>query len=318
MTKQSVNHVKNYLITYHKSDIFVFIFRSVNKKTVGIIAILLASIMWAIEPIFIKLSYENSDFIQTNTIRAIFALLIAFIYILIKRKPKELRLLKKDIAPMIYIALIAAFFADFMYVFSLSQVAVVNAVIIAHMQPVFIIIFGFFILKSDKLTSFDYIGIILMIISGILVTTRTFDNLLSLRLGTIGDLFVLSATVAWATTAIATRKYLRHLDTSVLTFYRFSIVSVVLSIYLLINNNFFIANYYQILVGIIIGLGTILYYESLKRIKAVQTSALELSTPLFATVLAFYTLSEIPTIMQIAGIIIMLLGLYFFLKKENN
>jgi len=289
----------------------------VKNKTVGIIAILVASIMWAIEPIFVKLSYENSDFIQTNTIRAIFALLVAFLYILLRRKPRELKLLKKDYSSIIYIALVATLFADFMYVFSLSQVPVVNAVIIGHLQPIFIVIFGFFILKSDKLTYYDYIGIILLILSGIFVTTRNIDNLMSFRIGTIGDLFVLSATIAWATTAIVTRKYLRHLNTGVLTFYRFSIASIVLSIFLLLNNRFFIANIYQVAVGIIIGIGTILYYESLRRIKAAQTSALELSTPVFATVLAYFLLSETPSTMQFIGVILLLLGLFFISKREE-
>ena len=249
-------------------------FPFVNKKTIGIVAILLASIMWAIEPIFVKLSFETSDFIQTNTVRAIFALLVAFIYILIKRKPKELKLSKKDIGPMIYIAIVATLFADFLYVFSLSQVPVINAVIIGHMQPVFIVIFGFFILKTDKINIFDYLGIILLILSGLLVTTGSFENLIGLKFGSIGNLFVLSATIAWATTAIVTRKYVKHLDTGVLAFYRFLLAAIVLSIYLIINNSFFIENFYQVAVGIIVGLGTVLYYESLTRIKAAQTSAL--------------------------------------------
>lgn len=288
-----------------------------KNKTVGVISILVASIMWAIEPILVKLSYENSDFIQTNTIRAIFALLVAFLYILLRKKPKELKLSKKDFSSIIYIAIVATLFADFMYVYSLSQVPVVNAVIIGHLQPIFIVIFGFFILKSDKLTSFDYIGIILLILSGIFVTTRNVENLMSLNIGTIGDLFVLSATVAWATTAIVTRKYLRHLNTGVLTFYRFSIASIVLSIFLLINNRLFIANIYQVAVGIIIGIGTILYYESLRRIKAAQTSALELSTPVFATILAYFLLSETPTTMQFIGVILLLIGLFFISKREE-
>ncbi|UCF49180.1 MAG: DMT family transporter [Thermoplasmatales archaeon] len=288
-----------------------------KNKTIGVIAILLASIMWAIEPIFVKLSYENSDFVQTNTIRAIFALLVAFIYVIISRKPKEIKISKKDIAPIIYIALVATLFADFMYVYSLSQVPVVNAVIIGHLQPIFIVIFGFFILKTDKLSYYDYIGIILLILSGILVTTRNLENLMSLRLGTIGDLFVLSATIAWATTAIATRKYVRHLNTGVLSFYRFSIAAVVLSIFLIMNNRFFVANLYQVAVGIIIGIGTILYYESLKRIKAAQTSALELSTPVFATILAYFMLSETPTNMQFIGVALLLLGLFFISRREK-
>jgi drug/metabolite transporter (DMT)-like permease len=289
----------------------------VKNKTIGIIAVLIASIMWAIEPILVKLSYETSDFIQTNTIRAIFALLVAFIYILIRRKPKEIKISKKNIPPLIYIALVATLFADFMYVFSLSQIPVINAVIIGHLQPIFIVIFGFFILKSDKLTYLDYIGIFLMILSGVFVTTGTLENLMNFKFGTIGDLFVLSATIAWATTAIITRKYVRNLNTGVLAFYRFSIASIVLSIFLIINNRFFIANYYQVAVGIIIGLGTILYYESLTRIKAAQTSALELSTPFFATVIAFFVLSEIPTIMQFVGVGLLLIGLYFISRREE-
>ena len=288
-----------------------------KNKTIGIIAVLLASIMWAIEPILLKLSYETSDFIQTNTIRAVVPLLVALIYILIKRKPKDLNLSKKDIPPIIYIALIATLFADFMYVYSLTQVPVVNAVIIGHMQPIFIVIFGLFLLKSDKLTSFDYMGIALMITAGILVTTRTVENLMSFHFGTIGDIFVLSATIAWATTAIVTRKYVKHLDAGVLAFYRFSIASLVLSLFLIGHNRFFIENYYQIAVGIIVGLGTILYYESLTRIKAAQTSALELSTPVFATVLAFYILSEVPTVLQIIGVGFLFLGLYFISRKEE-
>jgi drug/metabolite transporter (DMT)-like permease len=228
-----------------------------------------------------------------------------------------MKLSKKDVAPIIYIALVATLFADFMYVYSLSQVPVVNAVIIGHLQPIFIVIFGIFILKSDKLTYFDYIGIIFMILSGILVATRNLENLMSLRLGTIGDLFVLSATIAWATTAIATRKYVRHLNTGVLSFYRFSIAAVVLSIFLIMNNRFFVANYYQVAVGIIIGIGTILYYESLKRIKAAQTSALELSTPVFATILAYFMLSETPTNMQFIGVALLLLGLFFISRREK-
>jgi len=289
----------------------------VKTKTVGILAILLASILWAIEPIFVKLSYETSDFIQTNTIRAIFALLVAFVYLLIKRKPKDLKIAKKDVAPLIYIALVATLFADFMYVFSLSQVPVVNAVIIGHMQPVFIVVFGIFILKSDKLTSYDYIGIVLMIISGLLVTTGSLDHLMNLNLGTLGDLFVLSATIAWATTAIVTRKYVKHLDTGVLAFYRFSLAAMVLTVFLILHNRLFIANCYQVAVGIVVGLGTVLYYESLTRIKAAQTSALELSTPVFATVLAFYMLAEVPTRMQLVGVVLLFLGLFFISRRED-
>ena len=70
------------------------------------------------------------------------------------------------------------------------------------------------------------------------------------------------------------------------------------------------------ILGIIIGIGTILYYEGLKRIKAAQVSALEFSTPFFAAILGFFILREFVTIMQIIGILLLFVGIYYLSKKE--
>ena len=149
-----------------------------NTKQLGVTTILLASIIWAIEPILAKLSYETSDFLHTSAIRAMIAALTAFLYILLTRK-KVLSLTRQQLTPLFYIAIVGTLIADFMYFVSLSQIPVINAVIIGHMQPIFIIGFGFFFLKSDSLTKFDYLGICLLIISGLLVTTETLENLLA-------------------------------------------------------------------------------------------------------------------------------------------
>jgi drug/metabolite transporter (DMT)-like permease len=59
------------------------------------------------------------------------------------------------------------------------------------------------------------------------------------------------------------------------------------------------------------------YYESMKRIKAVQVSAMELSTPFFAALLGFLILGEIVTVMQIAGMVLLFVGVFFLSKKEE-
>lgn len=287
-----------------------------NKKNIGVITILLASIIWAIEPICAKLSYENSDFLHTSAIRAIVAALIAFIYILSRRK-SPWNVTRKQLSPLIYIAIVGTLFADFMYFFALSQIPVINAVVLGHMQPIFIIVLGFFLLKSDVLTKFDYLGICLMIISGLLVTTRTTGNLFTLKFGTPGDLIVLCATIAWATSAIMMKRYLTRIDAGVITFYRFFIAALIFTIYLGLTSSFMINNIYEILIGIIIGIGTVLYYEGLKRLKAAQVSALELSTPFFAAILGLLILNEFVTSMQVIGILLLFVGVYFISKKEE-
>ena len=288
-----------------------------NKKHIGIIAIIIASLMWAIEPIFAKqISNQGIDVFQTSAIRAIFAALTAMVYILFTKK-SNLKVNKKQLSTIIYIAVAATLFADFMYFYALMQMQtpIVNAVIVGHMQPIFIILIAFLVLKTDRLTRFDYIGIFLMIIAGLLVTTKTFGNLTAFKFGTIGDLFVLSATIAWATTAIAMRKYLKELNAGVLTFYRFSIASLFFVIYLVLTSNLGISSIDQIFVGIVVGVGTIFYYEGLKRLKAAQVSGIELSTPLFAVVFAFFIFGESVTVMQIFGITLLFIGIYLLSKK---
>jgi len=285
-------------------------------KTIGMLATLGASIAWAFEPIFAKLSYANADFLETSTVRAIFVALIALTYAFITNKG-NLKVNKKQFSILVYIALAGTLFADLIYFFALTKVPVINAVLIGHMQPIFIVFIGFFCLKEDKLTKFDYAGIFLMIIAGLLVTTKTLTDLSMLRLGTVYDLFVLSATIAWATTGVAMRKYLKDMNAGVVTFYRFFIASIVFVIYVLSTSSVLFSNIYQILVGVIVGAGYILYYEGLKRIKAAQSSALELSTPFFATLLGFYILGELVTVMQIFGILLLFVGVGFLFVREE-
>ena len=289
-----------------------------NTKTIGILAILFASLMWAIEPIFAKLAYQiNPNFMQTSGIRAVIITLFALFYIIFKEKSNFI-VKKKEISSLIYIAIIGTLIADLLYFYALLNIPVINAVIIGHMQPIFILIFGYIILKSDKINRYDIIGIFFMILSSFFVTTKTIDNLILLKFGTFGDLLVLISTIAWASTAIIMRKYLKHLNAGIITFYRFLFASIFFIFYFIINWTVVEINIYQILIGIIVAIGTILYYVGLKRIKAAQVSGLELSAPFFAAILGFLILGETLTTIQIIGIILLLIGIFNLSKKEEN
>ena len=288
-----------------------------NKKHLGVLSILLASIMWAIEPIFAKLSYQTADFLQTSAIRAIFAALTGLIYIILTKKPR-FKINKQQFSTLAYIAIVGVLFADLMYFYALTQVSVINAVLIGHMQPIFIILIGFLALKQDKLTMFDYIGILFLLLSGVFVTTKTLENLIMLKLGSFGDLLVLSATIAWATTAIAMRKYLKDMHAGLITWYRFFFAALFFMIYLMATSSISISNIYQIVIGVVAGVGTILYYEGLKRIKAAQVSGIELSTPFFAVILGFFILGETVTVMQVIGVFLLFVGIYYLSKREDK
>ncbi|MBL7152984.1 MAG: DMT family transporter [Phycisphaerae bacterium] len=289
-----------------------------NTKTTGVIAIIGASLMWSIEPILAKLAYEEgAGYLDTSAFRAIGVALTALAYVFLTNKG-NLKVTRKQLSVLVYIALIGTMVADLLYLYALEKIAVINAVLIGHMQPISVVLIGFLLLKEDKLTKYDYLGICIMIVAGLLVTTKTPANLVGLRFGATEDLLVAAATVAWATTGIAMRKYLRGLNAGVITFYRFSIASVIFVTYLSITSTIALSSVYQILVGVTVGVGTILYYEGLKRIKAAQVSALELSTPLFAALLSFLIIREVITIMQAFGIGLLIVGVYFLSRKEET
>lgn len=287
-----------------------------TKKTIGVFAVLGASMMWAIEPILAKLSYQTTDFLNTFATRSIFSLITIAVYLFFSNR-KSLQVPRKYIPKLIYLSLAATLFADLMYIYALTRVPVINAVLIGHMQPIFVVVLGFILLKDDRITRFDYMGIAFMILAGLLVTSRTLGNLVQLRIGTVGDLYVLLATVAWATTAIVARKYLKGIPAAIIAFYRFFFATIIFVSYMILTGGIEITNVYQILLGVVIGIGTILYYHGIKLIKAAQVSALELSTPFFATILGIFVLNEYITVTQFAGILFLFGGIYFLSKKEN-
>jgi drug/metabolite transporter (DMT)-like permease len=287
-----------------------------NVKSIGILSVLLASFLWALEPVLAKLSYQSSDFQHTLAVRAILVTLTALVYGGITNKA-NFKIDRRQLSALVYVAVVANILGDIAYFFALTQVPVTNAVVIGYMQPIFIVMMGFLVLREDRLSRFDYLGIMVMMMAGLLIATRSSENLLMLRLGTYGDLVVLSATVAWSTTTIAVRKYLREMNAGVVTFYRFLFASLALAAYLVFSSDLGAVNMYQVMIGIVVGVGTILYVEGLKRNKAAEVSALELSTPFFAAVLSFLALGELVTQMQIVGMVLLLIGVLFLSRKEE-
>jgi drug/metabolite transporter (DMT)-like permease len=219
---------------------------------------------------------------------------------------------------LVYIAIAGTIVADMLYLIALAKIPIINALLVGHLQPIFIILIGFLVLREEKLAKYDYFGMLVMMVAALLVTTKTPQNLVSLKLGTFGDLIVLFATVAWATTAIAVRKYIKDMNAGVMAFYRFMMAGIILIVYSLLKSCLQILNIYQVLIGVVVGVGIIFYYEGLKRLKAMQVSSLELATPFFGAVLGFITLGERVTIMQMLGILIMFVGVYLLAKKEKN
>jgi len=90
-----------------------------SKKT-GILAILGASLMWAVEPVFAKLAYASSDYLQTSAVRAIVVALTALLYVFFTGT-RNLKVTKRQLSKLLYLAIAGTTFADLLYFFYLNK-----------------------------------------------------------------------------------------------------------------------------------------------------------------------------------------------------
>lgn len=286
-----------------------------QPKTAGVLCLLVTSIMWAIEPIVAKLAYQQADFLSTFTLRTVVIGFVALVYVAFTRH-RSFFLTPLQTKAIILIAVLGTLVGDSLYYYALTTAPVINVVVLGHLQPLFIVLFGFFILKEDKLTTHDYVGIAAMLVAALFITTKTIANFSMLKLGSSADLLVLSATFVWAVMAIVMRKYLTTIHAGVGSFYRFFIAGFILLMILLFKKAF-VFSWYAFLTGLVAGVGFLLYYEGMKRLKAAQVSALELAAPFFAALLGYLILGETMTLLQGTGIAILVVGVLLLAKDEH-
>jgi len=286
-----------------------------DQKVLGILFGVGAGAMWAIEAILGKLLFSSFNFVQVTASEVFFAALTAFVYIIARRE--RVRFSRKNLGSFLVVGLVGTVFAPLMFFLGLTQTLAVNATLIAHLQPLFVAILGFFLLK-ESLHKQDIVAGLLTIFAVVLITGRTLDNLANLRLGNFGDLVVLLATLGWALVAIPGKQLTKEVSSVVIVGYRFLIASIVFIPVLLFSNQLIVNSIFQVLIGIVVGVGYIFYYEGLKRVKASQVALCELSSPFFVAIMAWSFLGEKTSPMQIVGAILLMLGLYILTREKST
>jgi len=285
----------------------------VDQKILGILFGVCAGAMWAVEAVLGKILFSSFSFVQVTASEVFFAALTAFVYVLATRE--NIKLEGKDFGNILVVGVVGTVFAPLMYFLGLSQTFAINATLIAHLQPLFVGIFGSYFLR-EKLHRHDLFGGLLIVLAAILITSRTFYNLTTFRFGNFGDMIVFFAMVSWAIVAIPGKQLTKQASSVVIVGYRFLIASVVFVPVLLCLNQLIISSIYQVLLGVLVGLGYIFYYEGLKRIKSGQVALTELSSPFFTSILAWYLLGETVMPMQVIGTLLLICGLFILTQEE--
>ena len=257
----------------------------------GIIAIIIAAILWSTGGIFIKLTSLTP--MQISFFRCAFA---ALIFLVVFNK----ELLKANIFTFINAGLYAAVLI--LYVIATKTTTAANAVFLQYTAPIYVLIFEPMINK----TKYEKINIITIIICILGMTLFFTDKLSS---GSIyGNIFALLSGVAFAAFLLGMRKNKKeHQFVSI--FYG-NIIVVLITLYSIFQieslsfSNFIMVSYLGIFQ---VGIAYIVFAYGLKRVLAVEASLISMIEPVLNPVWVLIGYGEFPSVTAIFGGVIILL-----------
>jgi len=169
------------------------------------------------------------------------------------------------------------------------------------------------IFLREKLTLHQVVGSVLMVLGLVFIFSRGFTQGYTFI---PGDLYILGASVIWASSAILMKKYLHHLPPEVIVVTRNTIGGMVLlawsfSEVTTINLVPLIPLYLAGLAIFGVLLSQLLWYWSLEHTKASNVGIGSITTPIFGTFFAVIFLGETLAAYQLLGGLLVILGLIY-------
>ena len=179
-----------------------------------------------------------------------------------------------------------------------------------YTAPIFSVILAKFFLK-EKIEKETLIGIFITLLGIIFIldpTTFSFDSN-----QTIGNLIALGSGFFYSAMALTAKPVLKTKSGYYVAFWQNIIISLMFILFLKVNPVSAIStNWWQLgIIGILsTGIAFILFMEGVRKVKAQKIFIVTALEPLAGTVLALILLAEIPSILTIAGAILILYGVY--------
>lgn len=291
-----------------------------NERTKGILLMALASIGFGVVPILVKFTTFKFSAIISTFLTYLLSMILILPLFFYKKKANEF-LEAKPKAKLLafslgFFAVIVAWLA---FVKAVELIGATVSLTIIQMQPIFVLFLGLIFLK-EKVNLSEIFAVILVLVAIPMIGIGKLSFEVTVR----GVFLSLVACFSFAICTVIGR-YLAKII-SPLTILTLRVTSgVILLIPLL-----FFANLNELLTinlmdfGILLGIvltGSLvpylLYYESLKRIKAITGSVIETSAPIVTAAASYSLLHEVLTTTQYMGIAIAIIGIIIISKARE-
>ncbi len=287
-----------------------------SKNNVRIIVII-AVIFVSFGSILTKLSQAPPLVIAAY--RKGFATLIILPMFVLRKKDEIKNLNKKSILLCILSGIfLALHFVS--WITALSYTSITSLTVLVNMHPIFVVIGAYFILK-EEITRKTIFTVFLTLLGTIIISLGD-SNIDSSML--YGDVLSIFGAFFVSGYMLIGRKVRKYISVTTYTFIVYLVCTIILFILAIINNDkLFGYSMREWLIFISLAvlctlLGHSIYNWALKYLDSTFVSTSALGEPMFATIWAYFIFNEIPTIWNIIGGSIVIVGIYLFVKFKKE
>lgn len=296
---------------------------TVNRHKLGIILAMLATCLYAMKGILVKLIYQYG--IDSVSVMALRMFISLPIYLLIgiwllRKTPLEKQTLQQTWLPCAIIGITGYYLASYLDLQGLNYISSQLAGLMSFSYPTFVLLLNWLIFKKEVTATMlitlalTYAGILLL-----------FGHELSvggIDVGT-GSLYALGSALAFAFYMIFSKKMMTKISSGLFTCIAMSAAGVCIIIHFLLSGAYqsLTLSLPVILLSLIMAIGctilpSFLLSEAINRIGANQTAILGSLGPVVTAIMAVSILAEPFTVYHLFGTVIVVLatGRGFFLK----
>lgn len=232
------------------------------------------------------------------------------------------KLQKKDWLYITAVAISGAVIAPFLFLHGLNLSTAVNASLLLNTEVLFTVIIAFIFLK-ERAHKKDYLAILLLFLSAVVITTNLNLSSLDLTGSIIGNLFIIGGTFFWAVDNSLSKKLSIENDAiKVASLKSLTGGTIVLLTVVLLRIPFnltLVQIPYILFVGFFsIGLSVAFFLSSLKLIGSMKTVVIFSTSSLFGAIFAFIILREPISVIQLIAGAVMIYAIYLMSSKTTK
>jgi drug/metabolite transporter (DMT)-like permease len=203
----------------------------------------------------------------------------------------------------------------------LNQTTAINASLLLNAESLFTAL-GAFVFLKERGTRREYLGILILLLGMVFVTTNGEFQKLTLTENIFGNLLIIGSCLFWGIDNNLSRFLSKKRDLILVTGLKCLIGGLALLIIsLLLGINFtipLISIPYLVSVGALsIAFSILLFLFALRKIGSMRTGVIYSTSSLFGAALAYVVLNETFTLTQLAAGLIMLLGVYVIYRRPK-